>query len=169
MERVLASSVKKGVLILPFSPGGQPRNSFSADERCVRVSPAPETFYALPHARNLRSVLSVSSRRIAAARTSIIPHAGGAATTLYSGSDSAADSIAPITIFTAAEGKPVQFRDLWDQQNVTRSSHFYCLILKFQNKDVSVDFYPLSLSRPFVLEFQSNAVPRCLINYFLAG
>lgn len=61
------------------------------------------------------------------AKPTRVPHAG----TIYDGSDAAADSIGPITIYTAEEGKPVQFQDLWDQKNgvavVAFLRHFGCM------------------------------------------
>lgn len=147
---------------LPGSSAGPPNDSVRADDkRCVRVSLSPETFSALPHARNFSSSsLSASNRGFAAARATTVPHAGGATTTLYSGSDSAPDSIAPVTIYTAAEGKSVQFQDLWDQQNVLALlSFFWFVILKFQNKDGFVHFTLSSVCSKIPKQCCSSSLP----------
>ncbi|CAM6118149.1 unnamed protein product [Calypogeia fissa] len=129
MATIFASSVNKGVLVLPVGAARQSKNSFSVDKRCMRIPSSSGAFEDLHRGGKFSSTLSMSKGRYAA-RARVVLHAGGEATPLYSGSDSAANSIAPITIYTAFEGKPVQFQDLWDQKNgmalVAFLRHFGC-------------------------------------------
>lgn len=124
MAKIVAPSVTSG-LSLPVSSASKRSNSFCSDTPSVSISFSPNSGRcgAISHRRlefSARVAVSTTvSTSGSAARSATVTRA-----TRYAGSDAAADSIAPITIFTAAKGEPVLFQDLWDQKNVSSSTSY---------------------------------------------
>lgn len=115
MEALLASS--SGVAKLATG---------AAQASCRIVCPAPmlapsrtSGFSTLASSRPLTSSASpnLNSFYTSASRGRLVTRAG-----VKYEAQGAARTLAPITVYTAADGKPVKFEDLWDQNDVILSA-----------------------------------------------